>query len=182
MAQRTLKRMALEPICWDALQRKNMTVSRDVLVCTKTELVQQLDVSSDVVENMIDKICKATCPEVRTVNVMCLADAPERFLPTGLDSLDDALHGGLPCASICEVVGPAGAGKTPSHGVANISRKPALTTESLRRQNSILLKSMHPGHARRRMQYLHRFCRNLLPQSLPLSHHALPAIVFDGRA
>ena len=41
------------------------------------------------------------------------ARPPERrFLPTTLGPLDAALHGGVPSASITEVVGPAGLGKT----------------------------------------------------------------------
>ncbi|KAJ1480635.1 hypothetical protein T484DRAFT_1810072 [Baffinella frigidus] len=95
MSNLKLKRMQLHPTCWQALQRTKMTVSKDVLVRTKTELVQQLDMSSCSIENMIDTICKATCPQFKTAQALSVnGDARDRFMPTGLESLDLALHGG----------------------------------------------------------------------------------------
>jgi len=84
MANRKLKRMELPLTCLEALQRTKMMISKDVLVRTKTELVQQLDMNSNVIEHMIDTICKATCPQFKTAQALCVDDTRDRFMPTGL--------------------------------------------------------------------------------------------------
>jgi hypothetical protein len=86
---------------------------QDVINKNRQELVSQLGLHAHLCDELYTTVAANICPEPRSaLDCLRAKQAHVSFLPTGMASLDKTLRGGLPCGSIIEVVGPAGAGKT----------------------------------------------------------------------
>eukprot|EP01134_Creolimax_fragrantissima_P006207 CFRG6207T1 len=91
------------------LESKQFHTCADVLAVPFMELLETLDVDEYTLNSLYNSV---TCASKPTCITALDLKSKFRFLPTGLDDLDHALKGGVPAGTVCEVVGPPGAGKT----------------------------------------------------------------------
>lgn len=79
------------------------------------DLVEALDLPFETIKQIRATVGQRLMPPSSTVAELAAAAASAtapRHVPTGLDTLDNTLNGGIPAGSVTEVVGPAGMGKT----------------------------------------------------------------------
>ena len=107
------------------LERANFVRCRDVAHTSELDLVCQLDVTLAEARALLLAVARAVCPKRRTALSLLGEEAgiepssrvppsrqAPRLLPTGFVPLDLHFGGGLRTGAICELVGPAGVGKT----------------------------------------------------------------------
>ena len=113
MASRQLSRLNLDPELASRLASHSILTVRDLYARTSFDLVELLDLPTDVVQALLQQVAQAIIPAPITA-LSLLNRGAERpsYLRTMLPTLDAALLGGLPAGSITELVGPAGLGKT----------------------------------------------------------------------
>ena len=87
----------------------------DLLGVGELELVDQLNITLAQVRALIKAIDRVVSPAPSTSLQLLehrVGGRPATVMPTGFAPLDQHLHGGLPARTVCELVGPAGVGKT----------------------------------------------------------------------
>jgi len=111
---RSLQRTRLSPESLELLLHHSLFTCKDVLTRNEIELVQLLDIDIFSSREIIYQVSSAVCPVSRTLlDIFKEKNSNQpRFLRTSLSLLDQCLSGGIPIASITEIVGPSGAGKT----------------------------------------------------------------------
>eukprot|EP01104_Vermistella_antarctica_P005070 TRINITY_DN15490_c0_g1_i1.p1 TRINITY_DN15490_c0_g1~~TRINITY_DN15490_c0_g1_i1.p1 ORF type:complete len:445 (-),score=62.94 TRINITY_DN15490_c0_g1_i1:34-1368(-) len=112
------------------LQRRGLTSCGDVLIPTKLELINTVDLDGEtIIDPLLQCVSRCVAPPVSTVMQLWKTREKERqgsAVPTGLHHLDNRLRRGIPRSSVTEVVGPAGVGKTQfCHQMAAIVALPA---------------------------------------------------------
>jgi len=70
--------------------------------------MQILDISHQTAKTLVKTVCLGVAPEP----IYFSLSKTGNFFKTSLEPLDRCLRGGLPCATITEIVGPSGCGKT----------------------------------------------------------------------
>uniref|UniRef100_A0A1D1ZUF8 RecA family profile 1 domain-containing protein n=1 Tax=Auxenochlorella protothecoides TaxID=3075 RepID=A0A1D1ZUF8_AUXPR len=95
------------------LNASGIHTAHDFHTRTTLDLVESLDVPYHVVQRLREQVAQLTAPPLVTASAMLRQQGDAAHpLPTRLPDLDRALHGGFPCGSVTEIVGPAGLGKT----------------------------------------------------------------------
>jgi len=113
MASRRLARTGLEESLVHHLSARNINSAKELLDNTPLDLSEVLDCTEEEASRILSRVACAVCPEAHTVAQMWARRALEaHHLPFGLRVLDEALRGGVPCGTVTELVGGAGAGKT----------------------------------------------------------------------
>lgn len=92
------------------LAERKLHNTRDIFAKTPFDLVELLDLPYDQVEQLLDDIASKIAPA--PISALEMWRQSRYHLPTAFQPLNTALHGGLPAASITELVGPASLGKT----------------------------------------------------------------------
>jgi len=97
-----------------ALTDAGLRTCKDVLSLTSFELLRKVSKADFEQLNLaVEQIAAAVAPKPSTaLEVLTNSRLEQSFVPTGLPSLDQALRGGVPPASVTEVTGAAGLGKT----------------------------------------------------------------------
>ena len=97
----------------DALNRLGIIKCGQLLQRSELSLSLALDLSVPDVRRIIDTVAKTIIPRCDLAwDILVHKKNAPAFLPTGLHSLDEALHGGIQPGTITELVGRAGVGKT----------------------------------------------------------------------
>jgi RAD51-like protein 1 len=105
-------RLGLDERTVAALSAHNIRTGRDFFSLPVLDLSELLDLPIDQVLQLRRQIGAAIAPERQTAASFLLRPPADRFLVTGLATLDSALRGGFPLGGVTELVGPAGVGKT----------------------------------------------------------------------
>ena len=91
------------------LSTQNLTTVGDILMCSPAILVILADRNLIEVHDLIERISKSLSPPAYTALDLLLKKRAQteadKFLSTGLRSLDAALQGGLPMGCISEICG-----------------------------------------------------------------------------
>jgi RAD51-like protein 1 len=112
-AARQLSRLNLDPDVASRLAAHNFFTVKDLYSRTLLDLVEVLDLSYETVQSLLEHVANTIVPHpVTALDLLKKSSESPVYLRTLLPPLDNALQGGLPAGSICEVVGPAGLGKT----------------------------------------------------------------------
>ncbi len=103
----------MEPDVASRLAAHNFFTVRDLYSRTLLDLVEVLDLPYETLQSLLQRVAQAIVPHpVTALDLLRKSSEAPLYLRTLLPPLDEALLGGLPAGSICEVVGPAGLGKT----------------------------------------------------------------------
>jgi RAD51-like protein 1 len=112
-AARQLSRLNLEPDVASRLAAHNFYTVKDLYSRTLLDLVEVLDLPYETVQSLLQHVAHTVIPQpVTALDLLKKSTESPLYIRTLLPPLDAALLGGLPAGSICEVVGPAGLGKT----------------------------------------------------------------------
>jgi RAD51-like protein 1 len=107
-----------------ALDQSPFRTCRDVLSCRELDLVDALNLYLPDVRAIVRAVSRTVVGAPRAARALLGASVPEGgdaaaaasssscHMSTGLPDLDAHLGGGLPSRQVCELVGPAGVGKT----------------------------------------------------------------------
>ncbi|XP_030904893.1 DNA repair protein RAD51 homolog 2 [Melopsittacus undulatus] len=115
MAAKKLRRAMLSQELCERLSRHQITTCQDFLRLSFLELMKVTGQSYYDVRKLLCKVSRACAPKMQTAYEMKLrksVNPSSAFLSTTLHSLDEVLHGGVPCGSLTEITGPPGCGKT----------------------------------------------------------------------
>jgi RAD51-like protein 1 len=112
-ATRQLSRLNLESDVALRLAAHKFFTVKDLYSRTLLDLVEVLDLPYETVQSLLQHVANKVVPQpVTALDLLKKSSEAPSYLRTLLPPLDTALLGGLPAGSICEVVGPAGLGKT----------------------------------------------------------------------
>ncbi|PKU42465.1 hypothetical protein llap_7223 [Limosa lapponica baueri] len=115
MAAKKLRRARLSQELCERLSRHQITTCQDFLCLSLLELMKVTGKSYYDVQKLLCKVSRACAPKMQTAYEMKLrksVNPSSAFLSTTLHSLDEVLHGGVPCGSLTELTSPPGCGKT----------------------------------------------------------------------
>ncbi|XP_074146562.1 DNA repair protein RAD51 homolog 2 [Sminthopsis crassicaudata] len=115
MANKKLTRVGLPQDLCDRLNKHQIVTCQDFLCLSPLDLMKMTGQSYQGVRELLYTVSRACAPRMQTAYGMKFeksGDLSSAFLATTLSSLDEALHGGVPCGSLTEVTGPSGCGKT----------------------------------------------------------------------
>ncbi|KAK7105066.1 DNA repair protein RAD51 homolog 2-like isoform X2 [Littorina saxatilis] len=113
MAAKRLQRLDISDELKERLARQGLTTCADVLAKSPLELMKLSGRSGLTVHDLVHRCCLSQA--VKPVTALHLLKSRERggtFFATSLPDLDKVLHGGIPTATMTEIAGPAGCGKT----------------------------------------------------------------------
>lgn len=113
MSNRKVERLGLDEKNVVALKSININTVKDFLEESPLRLQILLDMNSSDIKMFIDSICEKVSPKLKTASAL-LQEHKQKlcFLSTRMPTIDQHLKGGIPFASITEVCGPPGIGKT----------------------------------------------------------------------
>ncbi|XP_068802300.1 DNA repair protein RAD51 homolog 2 isoform X3 [Struthio camelus] len=115
MAAKKLRRARLSQELCERLSRHQITTCQDFLCLSLLDLMKVTGQSYCNVQKLLCKVSLACAPKMQTAYEMTVRRAvnpSSAFLSTSLHSLDEVLHGGVPCGSLTEITSPPGCGKT----------------------------------------------------------------------
>ena len=111
----SLRRCGLKDKTVFLLESKKLRSSYDVLRLTALDLVQQLDVSLGEAREILAVVSSRVARRAERTTALHMKEAEikdPRSVRTGLETLDDALKGGLRAGTVTELVGPPGSCKS----------------------------------------------------------------------
>ncbi|XP_047920942.2 DNA repair protein RAD51 homolog 2 isoform X2 [Anser cygnoides] len=115
MAAKKLRRAKLPQELCERLSRYQITTCQDFLCLSLLELMKVTGQSYRNVQKLLCQVSLACAPKMQTAYEMKVrrsVNPSSAFLSTTLHSLDEVLHGGVPCGSLTEITSPPGCGKT----------------------------------------------------------------------
>ena len=100
MAARKLKRLGLNEQFVEALQRHGFVCCKDLLLKTRIELVDILDMDEKTVDELLAAVYRSCCPDAKNVASMRSTNSSlgpiDSSFQTNIQDLDLSLRGGLP--------------------------------------------------------------------------------------
>ncbi|KAK9840539.1 hypothetical protein WJX81_000352 [Elliptochloris bilobata] len=113
MGTRALSRLGLDDTLLARLRSRSLQTVRDVLLLSPLELTETLDIAPAAAAALLRTSSRSVLgAPVTALELHRQACQQRMHQPSGLQVLDAALRGGVPCGSLTELVGPAGVGKS----------------------------------------------------------------------
>ncbi len=105
--------MGIETTICESFSRNGVSTVGDLLLASPLSLMIYADLSLKEVKTIIAKVSeKVHCKSTSALDTLHKRALKKQFFPTGLNSLDLVLKGGLLIGCISEISGPPGVGKT----------------------------------------------------------------------